>query len=196
MWEIDRKSLDKNEVENLTNFVEVRLFKVFWNYLDINYVFQSNVTYKLYVVLTPYYVWFLGDHPIWSLYSLWQWNQIQVSALSLWMTRSSLLPMGGRDSLIVCGWGCCPWGQETTSKRGPIWRALSATHGWRKKPEGMGEAAIHGTKSPHTREDNIMLVVNGWIPWLVYVVAWYICDNLSYVRYYGFGNYIIDAHRL
>ena len=28
-WEIDRKSLDKNEVENLTNFVEVRLFKVF-----------------------------------------------------------------------------------------------------------------------------------------------------------------------
>ena len=29
MWEIDRKSLDKNEVENLINFVEVRLFKVF-----------------------------------------------------------------------------------------------------------------------------------------------------------------------
>ena len=29
IWETDRKSLDKNEVENLTNFVEVRLFKVF-----------------------------------------------------------------------------------------------------------------------------------------------------------------------
>ena len=29
MWEIDRKSLDKNEVENLTKFVEVRLFKDF-----------------------------------------------------------------------------------------------------------------------------------------------------------------------
>ena len=29
MWEIDRKSLDKNEVENLTNFMEVRLFKIF-----------------------------------------------------------------------------------------------------------------------------------------------------------------------
>ena len=29
IWEIDRKSLYKNEVENLTNFVEVRLFKVF-----------------------------------------------------------------------------------------------------------------------------------------------------------------------
>ena len=29
IWEIDKKSLDKNEVENLTNFVEVRLFKVF-----------------------------------------------------------------------------------------------------------------------------------------------------------------------
>ena len=29
IWEIDRKSFDKNEVENLTNFVEVRLFKIF-----------------------------------------------------------------------------------------------------------------------------------------------------------------------
>ena len=29
MWEIDRKSLDKNEVESLINFVNVRLFKVF-----------------------------------------------------------------------------------------------------------------------------------------------------------------------
>ena len=24
----------------------------------------------------------------------------------------------GRDSLIMCGWGCCPWGQETTYQRG------------------------------------------------------------------------------
>ena len=30
MCKIDRKSLDKNEVEILTNFVEVRLFKVFF----------------------------------------------------------------------------------------------------------------------------------------------------------------------
>ena len=29
MWEIDRKTLDKNKVQNLTNFVKVRLFKVF-----------------------------------------------------------------------------------------------------------------------------------------------------------------------
>ena len=29
IWEIDKKSLDKNEIENLTNFVEVRLFKDF-----------------------------------------------------------------------------------------------------------------------------------------------------------------------
>ena len=29
MWEIVRKSCDKNEVENFTNFVEDRLFKVF-----------------------------------------------------------------------------------------------------------------------------------------------------------------------
>ena len=29
MWEIVRKSFDKNEVENFTNFVEDRLFKIF-----------------------------------------------------------------------------------------------------------------------------------------------------------------------
>ena len=30
--------------------------------------------------------------------------------------------------------------------------------------EGMGEVAVHGAKSLHTRENNIMPVVNGWIP--------------------------------
>ena len=36
--------------------------------------------------------------------------------------------------------------------------------GGEKNLEGMGEAVIPGVKSLHTREDNIMLVVNGWIP--------------------------------
>ena len=36
--------------------------------------------------------------------------------------------------------------------------------GGEKNLKGMGEASIHGVKSLHTREDNIMLVVNGWIP--------------------------------
>ena len=60
--------------------------------------------------------------------------------------------------------------------------------GGEKNLEGMDEATIHGA--------NIMQVVNGWIPWPVYVIVWYICDNLPYVRYYGFGNYIVGAHRL
>ena len=40
---------------------------------------------------------------------------------------------------------CCPWERE-------------------KNVKGMGEAAVHGAKILHTKEDNIMLVVNGWIP--------------------------------
>ena len=36
--------------------------------------------------------------------------------------------------------------------------------GREKNLEGMGEAAVHGTKSLHTKEDNIMPVVYGWIP--------------------------------
>ena len=35
--------------------------------------------------------------------------------------------------------------------------------GGEKNLEGMGEAAVHGATSLHTREDNIMPVVNGWI---------------------------------
>ena len=65
-----------------------------------------------------------------------------------------------------------------------------------KNLKGIGEAAVHGAKSLHTKDDNIMPIVNGWISWPVYVVVWYICDNLPYVRYYDFGNYIVGAHRL
>ena len=36
--------------------------------------------------------------------------------------------------------------------------------GGEKNLEGMGVAAIHGSKSLHTRENNIMPIVNGWIP--------------------------------
>ena len=36
--------------------------------------------------------------------------------------------------------------------------------GGEKNLEGMGEAAVYRAKSLHTREDNIMPVVNGWIP--------------------------------
>ena len=33
-----------------------------------------------------------------------------------------------------------------------------------KNLEGIDEIAVHGAKSLHTREDNIMQVANGWIP--------------------------------
>ena len=36
--------------------------------------------------------------------------------------------------------------------------------GGEKNFEGMGEVAVHGAKSLHTKEDNIMPVVNRWIP--------------------------------
>ena len=107
---------------------------------------------------------------------------------------------------------CYPWGEEVP------WLCIgeAAAHGAKrpharevlfdalsllpmegeKNLEGMGEAVVQRAKSLHTREDNIMPVVNGWIPWPVYVVVWYICDNLPYVRYYDFGNYIVRAHRL
>ena len=36
--------------------------------------------------------------------------------------------------------------------------------GGEKNLEGMGEVTVHRAKSLHTREDNIMPIVNEWIP--------------------------------
>ena len=36
--------------------------------------------------------------------------------------------------------------------------------GGEKNLEGMGEAATHKAKRLHTKEDNMMPVVNGWFP--------------------------------
>ena len=36
--------------------------------------------------------------------------------------------------------------------------------GREKNLEGMGEAAVHEAKSLHSKEDNIMPIMNGWIP--------------------------------
>ena len=107
---------------------------------------------------------------------------------------------------------CYPWGEEVP------WLCMceAAIHG-AKRPharevlfdmlsllpmegeknfKSMGEAVVHEAKSLHTKEDNIMPVLNGWIPWPIYVVVWYICDKLPYVRFYSFGNYIVSTHRL
>ena len=83
-----------------------------------------------------------------------------------------LLPMEPKDHMQKRSYltrsPCCPWGKRQNLK-------------------GMSEATAYRVKRLHTREDNIMPVVNGWILWSVYVVVWYICDKLPYVRFYGFG---------
>ena len=110
-----------------------------------------------------------------------------------------------------CVLPCCSWGEEVPwlcvgeavahrakrpHAREALFDALSLLPmEVEKNFEDMSEAAVYRAKSLHTREDNIMLVVNWWILWLVYVVVWYIYDNLPYVKYYGFGNYIVGAHR-
>ena len=63
---------------------------------------------------------------------------------------------GGREKSWRYGWGCYPWGQESTYQRGQYHASCE---------------------------------------WVDPLVVWYICDNLPYVRYYGFGNYIIGIHR-
>ena len=56
------------------------------------------------------------------------------------------------------------YGAKRPHAREVLFDALSLLlMGGEKNLEGIGEAAVHGAKSLHTRENNIMLVVNGWI---------------------------------
>ena len=57
------------------------------------------------------------------------------------------------------------YGAKRPHAREGLFEALSLLPiGREKNLEGMGGAVVHGVKSLHTREDNIMPVVNGWIP--------------------------------
>ena len=55
-------------------------------------------------------------------------------------------------------------GAKRSHAKKVIFDALSLLPiGGEKNLEGMREATVHGARSLHTREDNIMPVVNGWI---------------------------------
>ena len=64
---------------------------------------------------------------------------------------------------------------------------LLVAHGKRQNLESISEVVVLGTKRLYTRDDNIIPMVNEWIPLLVYVVVCYLCDKLPYARFYGFG---------
>ena len=177
--------LTRMKLKTLQTLWMLNYLRFFWNYLDINYVFQSNVTCEFYVVLTPSHVWFPGDNGI----------------------KSNSVPFHlGWHVLPYYPWGEeIPWlcvgeatvhGAKRPHAKEVLFDVLSLLPmGGEKNLEGIGKAIVHGATSLHTREDNIMPVVNGWIPWPIYVLVWYICDDLPYVRYYGFRNYIVSAHK-
>ena len=55
-------------------------------------------------------------------------------------------------------------GAKRPYSREVLFDALSLlSMGGEKNLESMSEAVVHGVKSLHTRKDNIMPVVNGWI---------------------------------
>ena len=57
-------------------------------------------------------------------------------------------------------------GAKRPHAREVLFDALSLLLMWGEKNlKGMGEAAVHRAQSLHSKKNNIMLVVNGWIPW-------------------------------
>ena len=65
----------------------------------------------------------------------------------------------------MCMGEATAYGAKRPHAREVLFDALSLLPmGREKNLEGMSEAVVHGAKSLHTREDNIMPVMNGWIP--------------------------------
>ena len=118
------------------------------------------------------------------------------NALSLWMMRSSLLPMGGRGSLIVCGWVCCPWGQKTTCKRDPIWHPFSTTYGGERKTLRVWVRLLSmGPRDCIPKRTISCQLWMGGSPDLSMWLCGIFVINYPYVIFYSFGNYIVSAHR-
>ena len=65
----------------------------------------------------------------------------------------------------MCVGEAAVYGAKRLHAREVLFNALSLLPmGGKKNLEDMGKAAVHVAKILHTRENNIMPVVNGWIP--------------------------------
>ena len=118
-----------------------------------------------------------------------------------------LLPMGSRDHMqertYLTRYLCCPWGErkilrvwvrllpmgpkDHMQKRSYLMCSPYCAWGERKNLKGTGEATTHGAKILHTIKDNIMPVVNWWIPWLVkcgiFVINYLMLDSMALELY-------------
>ena len=109
-----------------------------------------------------------------------------------WFDFRSLCDNGVISKSVPFHFGWCvlpyyPWGKKFLNC---VWVRLlpmGPKDHIQKRSYLMRSPCCHRAKRLHIRVDNIMPIVNGWIPWPVYVVVWYICDKLPYVRFYGFG---------
>ena len=65
----------------------------------------------------------------------------------------------------MCVGETAAYGAKRPNARESLFDVLSLLPmGREKNLEGINEVTVRGAKSLHTREDNIMPIVNGWIP--------------------------------
>ena len=140
MWKIVRKSFNKNEVENLSTMLKLDYLRFFWNYLDMNYVFQSNVTCKFMCFNTmPCVISQWSPDLVLVVFVTTESNQSQCLFTlddaffpiihggkrlldCVWVR---LLPMGPRDHMQERAYLmrslCCSWGERKTLR---VWVRL------------------------------------------------------------------------
>ena len=157
--------LTRMKLKTLQTLWKLDYLRFFWNYLDINYVFQSICN-----------LWALCGYNTMPC-EISQWSPDLVFVIFV-TTRSDpgqctftlidaffLTAHGGEKVPWLCVDEAAAHGAKRPHARKVLFDTLSLLPmGGEKNLEGMGEAVVHGAKSLHTKENNIMLVVNGWIP--------------------------------
>ena len=187
--------LTRMKLKTLQILWKLDYLRFFWNYLVINYVFEKKCIPMSFMwfwhnamcdfpVITRFSFHSLCDNGIksrlvpfhfgWPVLPYFPWGE-EVP----WLCVGE--PMGPRDHMQERSYLthslCCPWGERKTLK---VWVRLLS----------MGPRVCI-----QERTISCQLWMGGSPDQSMWVV-WYICDNLPYVRYYGFGNYIVSAHRL
>ena len=157
--------LTRMKLTTLQTLWKLDYLKFFWNYLDINYLFQSICNLGV----------LCGFNTMPCVIS--QWSPYLVSVVFV-TTESNLgqcpfilddaffpATHGGEEIPWLCVDEAAAHGAKRPYARDVLFDTLSLLPmAGEKNLKGMSEATIRGAKKLHTREDNIMSIVNRWIP--------------------------------
>ena len=111
--------MTRNGFEDFENIVDIWLLKYLVKLLGSKLCIWIHLTCELLMWVCPYAMMLVIIPSLWCVITC---------LCDMWLPHLRDDKSGWRLPLCmtwvnpwVCGWGCCPYGQETTCKRGTVW---------------------------------------------------------------------------